>query len=63
MKYVLLITLLVFSASAMASGNKSTAQQKVWTDVYQYGAKENKTPQAAKKPTDKNGEFEIAPKQ
>lgn len=63
MKYVLLITLLTLSVSAMASGDKSTAQQKVWTDDYQYGANEKETPQAAEKPADENGEFQIAPKQ
>lgn len=53
MKYILLITIMAFSVTGFAAGNKSTAQQKVWTDDYQYGANENP----------KDGEFEVAPRE
>ncbi len=61
MKYVILITCLALSVSAMASGDKSTAQQKVWTDEYQYGVNEKDAAPKTGKPSE-NGEFEVAPK-
>lgn len=41
MKYLITIMCLALSVSAVAS-EKKTAQQKVWTDDYQYGENETK---------------------
>jgi hypothetical protein len=61
MKYVMLFTVLALSTSAIAA-DKKTAQQKTWTDEYQYGAKEKESAPKTGKPSE-GGEFEVAPKE
>lgn len=77
MKYLIFAFFLVASVSAVAGEHKS-AQQKEWTDEYQYGAVEEQQAPATTPANEKNvavkkkapktgkpsegGEFEIAPK-
>lgn len=43
MKRLMLITIGLMLATSAVAGENKTAQQKVWTDEYQYGANEEKT--------------------
>lgn len=61
MKYILLMTCLALSLSAMA-GEKKTVQEKSLSDEYQYGAKDKEKPAKTGKLSDKD-EFEVAPRQ
>jgi len=60
MKYLIPITYMILSMSAMAADNpKNNAQVKPWTEEYQYGSEQ--PPKTGK--ASEHGEFEIAPKQ
>lgn len=57
--FLVLVGLNVLLVASTLAADES-AQQKGWTDEYQYGAKE-KAPKTGE--PEENGEFEIAPKE
>lgn len=65
MKCLLLVMSMMIGISMMATAraeDSESAQQKEWTEQYQYGKNESDQKPKTGKPSE-NGEFEIAPKE
>lgn len=65
MKYLLLVMSVMIGISMAATAraaDSESAQQKQWTEQYQYGLNETDQKPKTGKPSE-NGEFEIAPKE